>query len=172
MSTEPRNEMEKFRILEKYGDLMSAEEKKELFGSSEPPSETPAILEANSKRKANSIAFNVFFSVFLSILTYIRVSEVGTKIPTLEYYFGFVLLCLVSIPQFLRLKWQYREGDRSVLYVRFLIAISLSWLLFSTVFYFALSPLLILLCVLLALAELIIHQPFHVMMRNEDLVSM
>jgi hypothetical protein len=35
-----------------------------------------------------------------------------------------------------------------------------------------LSPLLILLCVLLALAELIIHQPFHVMMRNEDLVSM
>jgi hypothetical protein len=142
------------RILEKYGDLLSDAEKKEFLENSQPPCAPPYISWANSKRKANSIAFYVVFSVLLSILTYIRVYVVDTKIPTREYYFSFVLLCLVSIPQLLRLKWQYRDEDRSALYVRVLIAISLSWLLFSAVFYFTSSPLLISSCALLTLPEI------------------
>jgi hypothetical protein len=151
-------------ILKKYGDLMSEEEKNELLGNDQMSCAPPVISSSYAKRGVSSIVLDVILSVFFFNWFNIELLFHKTTRPPIlstgESYFCFYLSCLVFVPQFLRLKWRYRDEDRDVSYVRVLIAISLAWLLFNSVFYFTSSPLLILSCALLILAELIVHSPF------------
>jgi hypothetical protein len=160
-----RDEQERREILEKYGDLLSEEEKKELLGSNQTQSISPVAPDKKFGH-VNTIAFTVFFSIMtFNWLCIVIVSMRESNIQNLpiilshrEIYVSYPLLALVVIPQLLRLKWY--DTEREIVYIRVLIAISLLWLLFNMIFYFTASPWLILLFTLLTLAAFSVHPSF------------